>query len=119
MRPLYPSIIVQLTVSYRTNRHSIITRCPKEQYLVYQSRTRISANGELDNDTWIEWAHGIWLGIQESDTLSYARARDAEDEKHICPLQLGTIERCIKLYSNKGELICDPFAGIGDRKSVV
>ena len=71
------------------------------------------ANGELDNDTWIEWAHGIWLGIQESDTLSYARARDAEDEKHICPLQLGTIERCIKLYSNPGELILSPFAGIG------
>lgn len=70
-------------------------------------------NGEMDNETWIEWAHGIWLGISESDTLRYAGARGAEDEKHICPLQLGTIERCIRLYSNKGELICDPFAGIG------
>ncbi len=71
------------------------------------------ANGEMDNETWIEWANGIWLGIQESDTLSYHEARAAEDEKHICPLQLGIIERCIKLYSNPGELVLSPFAGIG------
>jgi DNA modification methylase len=70
-------------------------------------------NGEMDNETWIEWANGIWLGIQESDTLQYSRARDADDEKHICPLQLGTIVRCIKLYSNPGELVLTPFMGIG------
>ena len=70
-------------------------------------------NGELDNETWIEWANGIWLGISESNTLSYHNARAAEDEKHICPLQLGTIERCVKLYSNPGELVLSPFAGIG------
>jgi DNA modification methylase len=70
-------------------------------------------NGEMDNETWIEWANGIWLGISESDTLQYHEARAAEDEKHICPLQLGTIERCIKLYSNPGELVLSPFAGIG------
>lgn len=66
---------------------------------------RKGANGELDNETWIEWANGIWLGISESDTLSYHDAREGSDEKHICPLQLGTIERCIKLYSNPGELL--------------
>lgn len=71
------------------------------------------ANGEMDNVTWIEWANGIWLGISESDTLSYMHAREASDEKHICPLQLGTIERCIKLYSNPGETVLSPFAGIG------
>lgn len=70
-------------------------------------------NKELDNEQWIEWAHGIWLGIHESDTLRYHGGRDADDEKHICPLQLGTIERCIKLYSNPGELILTPFLGIG------
>ncbi len=70
-------------------------------------------NGELDNETWIEWAHGIWLGIHETDTLSYNEARGPNDEKHICPLQLGTIERCVKLYSNPGELVLSPFAGIG------
>jgi DNA modification methylase len=70
-------------------------------------------HGELDNETWIEWAHGIWLGINESDTLQYHHAREGDDEKHICPLQLGTIERCIKLYSNPGEVVLSPFAGIG------
>ena len=70
-------------------------------------------NGEMDNELWIEWAHGIWTGISESDTLQFTRARDGDDEKHICPLQLGTIERCIKLYSNPDETVLSPFAGIG------
>jgi DNA modification methylase len=70
-------------------------------------------NGEMDNETWINWAHGIWFGIQESDVLRYGAARDADDEKHICPLQLGVIERCIKLYSNPGETVLTPFMGIG------
>lgn len=70
-------------------------------------------NGELDNEKWIEWAHGIWTGIQETKTLQYSVARAEDDEKHICPLQLETIERCIKLWSNPGETILSPFAGIG------
>lgn len=71
------------------------------------------SNGEMDNETWIDWAGGIWTGIAESDTLQYSAGRDTDDEKHICPLQLGTIERCIKLYSNPGETILTPFMGIG------
>jgi hypothetical protein len=70
-------------------------------------------NGEMNNETWIDWAGGIWLGIHESDTLQYRTDRDADSEKHICPLQLGTIERCIKLYSNPGETVLSPFMGIG------
>ncbi|HNP91958.1 DNA methyltransferase [Macellibacteroides fermentans] len=70
-------------------------------------------NGEIDNEMWIDWAGGIWTGIHESDTLQYTTARDKDDEKHICPLQLGTIERCIKLYTNPGDLILTPFGGIG------
>jgi DNA modification methylase len=70
-------------------------------------------NGELDNEKWISWAHGIWTDINETETLQYYQARHRDDEKHICPLQLGTIERCIKLYSNPGELVFTPFMGIG------
>lgn len=70
-------------------------------------------NGEIDNELWIDWAGGIWTGIHESDTLQYTTARDKDDEKHICPLQLGTIERCIKLYSNPGDTVLTPFGGIG------
>lgn len=68
---------------------------------------------DLTNDEWIEWARPIWYGIRESDTLNIAEARENNDERHICPLQLGTIERCIRLWSNPGELVCSPFVGIG------
>jgi len=70
-------------------------------------------NKELDNETWISWAHGIWTDIRETNTLQYYCARDSMDEKHICPLQLETIERCLKLYSNPGETVLTPFMGIG------
>ena len=61
----------------------------------------------------MESPYCIWYGIRESDTLQTAEARDDEDERHVCPLQLGTIERCIRLWSNPGELVLSPFAGIG------
>ncbi len=67
---------------------------------------------DLTNEEWIQWARPIWYGIRESDTLQVAEARADEDERHICPLQLGTIERCIRLWSNPGELVVSPFAGI-------
>lgn len=70
-------------------------------------------SGEIDNETWIDWAGGIWTGIRETETLQYSTARDTNDEKHICPLQLDTIERCIKMYSNAGETVLTPFMGIG------
>lgn len=68
---------------------------------------------DLSNEDWIEWARPIWYGIRESDILQVAPARENDDERHICPLQLGTIERCLRLWSNAGELILSPFAGIG------
>lgn len=68
---------------------------------------------DLSNNEWIEWARPIWYGLRESDTLSVAEARAEKDERHICPLQLGTIERCIRLWSNPQELVLSPFAGIG------
>ncbi len=68
---------------------------------------------DLTNDEWIEWARPIWYGIRESDTLNVAEARSADDDRHICPLQLGMIERCVRLWSNPGELVFSPFAGIG------
>lgn len=68
---------------------------------------------DITNDEWIEWARPIWYGIRESDTLNVVEARSDDDERHICPLQLGTIERCVRLWSNKGETVLSPFAGIG------
>lgn len=68
---------------------------------------------DVTNEEWIKWARPVWYGIRESDTLQVAEGRDGKDEKHICPLQLGTIERCVRLWSNPGELVLSPFAGIG------
>lgn len=58
-------------------------------------------------------AFSTWYGISESDTLNVNESRTPEQEKHICPLQLGTIERCIRLWSNPGDVVLDPFVGIG------
>lgn len=68
---------------------------------------------DLTNDEWIEWAHPIWYHIRETHTLNAAQARSEEDERHLCPLQLDTIERCIRLWSNPGEVVLTPFMGIG------
>ncbi len=68
---------------------------------------------EVDNETWIKWAHHVWYDIDATDTLNVVEARENDDERHICPLQLGLIERCVRLWSNPGELVLSPFAGIG------
>lgn len=68
---------------------------------------------EVSNEEWIRWARPIWYGIRETDTLQAAAARSERDEKHIAPLQLETVERCVRLWSNRGEVVLDPMAGIG------
>ncbi len=88
----------------------LIFRKPGDNAVAVTHETEASS---LTNDEWIEWARPIWYGIRESDTLNVQQARDEKDERHICPLQLGTIERCIRLWSNPGDLVLSPFAGIG------
>lgn len=73
----------------------------------------VPVHPDITNDDWIEWARPIWYGIRESETLNTAVAREDKDERHVCPLQLGTIERCVRLWSNPGETVLSPFAGIG------
>ena len=53
------------------------------------------------------------MDVRQSNTLQRKSARDEKDEKHICPLQLDVIERCIDLWTNPGDIVLDPFAGIG------
>lgn len=69
--------------------------------------------GEITNEDWIKWARGVWYGIKETNTLNAAIAREDSDERHLCPLQLDLIERCVKLWSNPGETVFSPFTGIG------
>lgn len=67
----------------------------------------------ITDDEWISWAHNVWYDIRETDVLNTLAAKSTDDERHICPLQLPLIYRLIRLYSNKGEVVFDPFAGIG------
>jgi hypothetical protein len=62
---------------------------------------------------WQRYAEPIWLDIDQSDVLSRVAARDEADERHISPLQLTVIRRCIDLWSNPGDVVYSPFAGIG------
>lgn len=73
----------------------------------------IEAKGQVTRNNWIDWAEGSWKDIIETDTLNVAEGRGENDTKHICPLQLGVIERCLRLYSDPGEIVFDPFTGIG------
>lgn len=64
-------------------------------------------------EEWINWACGVWGDINESDTLNTRSAKSEDDVKHICPLNMEVVRRCIRMYSNKGDTILDPFNGIG------
>lgn len=75
--------------------------------------TPIVSGGEVSRNNWIDWAECCWDDIKETDTLNVREAKGENDTKHICPLQLGVIERVIRLYSNPGEVVFSPFAGIG------
>jgi DNA modification methylase len=62
---------------------------------------------------WQNYASPVWMDINPSDTLQYRSARDHNDEKHICPLQLEVIKRALKIWSNPDDVVLSPFAGIG------
>ena len=64
-------------------------------------------------DQWQEWASPVWMNIDQTDVLNVSQAREDKDEKHLCPLQLDLIERCIRLWSNPGDTVFSPFTGIG------
>jgi hypothetical protein len=73
----------------------------------------VDSEGEVSRNEWIDWAECCWGDIKETDTLNVREARSEEDTRHICPLQLGVIDRVVRLYTNPGELVFSPFTGIG------
>ena len=83
-------------------------------------------NGWITQEEWIKWARPIWYGsdyapagcevhdgIRETDVLNVKQARETNDERHLCPLQLGVIERAVKLWSAPNDIVYSPFAGVG------
>lgn len=73
----------------------------------------ISHGDDLPVSLWQRYASPVWMDINPSDTLQGKSAREENDERHICPLQLQVIERALHLWSNPGDLVLSPFAGIG------
>lgn len=67
----------------------------------------------FDVELWQKYASPIWMDIDQSDTLNFRIARQEEDEKHLCPLQLPVIQRLVFLYTNPGDTVLTPFMGIG------
>lgn len=90
----------------------LVFEAPGENAIPIDSPNQVSRN------EWIAWAESSWPwrgpdSIRQTDTLNTSEAKGPQDVKHICPLQLGVIDRCIRLYSNPGEIVFSPFAGIG------
>ncbi len=69
-------------------------------------------------NVWQQYASPVWMDIRQSDTLQKKSARAEKDEKHICPLQLSVIQRCIELWTNPNDIVYDPFGGIGSTSYV-
>lgn len=73
----------------------------------------VVSEGEVSRNDWIQFAECCWSDIAETNTLNVKGTKGEEDTRHVCPLQLGVIERLVKLYSDPGEIVFDPFTGIG------
>lgn len=72
-----------------------------------------NTNDSFPVHVWQQYASPIWMDIDQSDTLEFRTVRENEDERHLCPLQIQVIERAIKLWTNPGDVVLSPFAGIG------
>jgi DNA modification methylase len=65
------------------------------------------------HNIWRAYASPVWMDVRQTNTLNFREAREEKDEKHVCPLQLDTIARAVTLWSNPGEVVLTPFAGVG------
>lgn len=74
---------------------------------------RVTHNGDYPVSLWQNVASPVWMDINPFETLQYRSAREHDDERHIAPLQLEVIRRCVRLWTNPGDLVLSPFAGIG------
>lgn len=105
-------------------KDSCLSRQGVPDYLVTMRKPGINPEPvSHTNDTfpvaiWQRYASPVWMDIKASDTLQAKSAREAEDERHICPLQLGVIRRALNLWTNPGDFVLTPFLGIGSEAVV-
>lgn len=74
---------------------------------------RKTSSADPSIDIWRRYAEPVWWDIDQTDVLNFQMAKDPKDERHICPLQLGLIERAVEIWSDKGDTVLSPFAGVG------
>ena len=78
-----------------------------------EANTKVKDSSGPSRDEWINWATGVWSDIKDTDTLNVRGSKGEDDVKHICPMNLQVIRRCIRMYSAPNEIVLDPFNGIG------
>lgn len=86
---------------------------PLDQWQKWASPAWTTNEGEEENAKFLMESLPVWRHVEQTNVLNVQQARDADDEKHICPLQLDLIERCVRLWSNPGDVVFSPFGGIG------
>lgn len=100
-------------------KDSAMSRQGIPDYLVTMRKPGVNAEPvfhkpeEFTVGLWQKYASPVWMDIDPSDTLQFRTARENNDERHICPLQLEVIRRATYLWSNPGDIVLSPFAGIG------
>jgi DNA modification methylase len=109
-----------LGLLYKTlKKDSVMSRQGIADYVVVMRKPGINAkpiehtDQEFPVARWQRYASPVWDDIDPADTLQHRSAREEEDERHICPLQLGVIRRCIELWSRPDDIVWSPFMGIG------
>ena len=88
-------------------------RLPPADLLPFRGWTGKQTENRWSHWIWRQYADCMWDDIRMNRVLPYREARDSEDEKHVHPLQLDVIDRCVELFSNKGETVFTPFMGVG------
>lgn len=85
-----------------------------QKYLAYKGRTDVPPReNKWSHWVWRQYASSVWMDVRAGRVMPYQEARETPEEKHICPLQLDVIERCVTLWSNVGDVVLTPFLGVG------
>ena len=84
----------------------------------YEKKEKYNEVPIYSHQVWRKYASPVWMDIRQSNTLNGKSAREEQDERHICPLQLDVIARGINLWTNENDIVLDPFAGIGSSNYV-
>lgn len=86
---------------------------PHQEGLLEFAGLNPPSSGNLSHENWRRYASPAWMDINWTNTLNVVQARDERDERHVCPMALDAIHRCLQLWSNPNDVILSPFAGIG------